>query len=71
VTEQVPGRLLDRAEVAGLLHVSEKTVARLAAAGHLDEIRVSAKSPRITPDSLERHLARHGVPTTQQGASAA
>lgn len=51
---------LTRAEVAEMLRVSETTVARLAATGDLEEVRVAPKSPRITPESVERHLARNG-----------
>jgi excisionase family DNA binding protein len=58
--EPAPGDLLSRAEVARRLRVSEHTVARLAEAGDLEEIRVAPRSPRITPDSVERHLARNG-----------
>lgn len=53
------GRLLSRDEVAGRLHVSRDTVRRLVRAGHLEEILVSPQSPRITPESVERHLARN------------
>lgn len=52
------GRLLDRSEAAERLRVSEKTVRRLAAAGHLTEVRVSERSPRITEESIEAHLQR-------------
>jgi excisionase family DNA binding protein len=56
----VTGRLLERSEVAAQLHVSERTVRRLVDAGDLDEVRVAPQSPRITADSLERHLRRNG-----------
>ena len=60
--EPVPGgRLLSRDEVAERLHVSRRTVRRLAKAGQLDEIFVAPQSPRITPESVERHLARNLV----------
>jgi excisionase family DNA binding protein len=61
--------LLDRGEAAERLHVSERTVRRLGAAGSLDEIRVSDRAVRVTEDSVERHLAERRV--NRQGASAA
>ena len=65
------GRLLDRAEAAERLHVSERTVRRLTAAGHLDEIRVSVRSPRIDEDSVERHIAERRVTRITEGTDAA
>lgn len=63
---------LTRAEVAEQLRVSETTVARLAATGDIEEVRVSPKSPRINPASVERHLARNGARNiTQTAVSAA
>lgn len=53
------GRLLDRAEVAERLHVSERTVRRLGADGRIDEVRVSDRAVRVTEASVERHLARN------------
>jgi excisionase family DNA binding protein len=61
--------LIDRAEAAERLHVSERTVRRLGAAGRLDEIRVSDRAVRVTEDSLERHLAERRV--NHQGAVSA
>jgi excisionase family DNA binding protein len=55
------GPLLERAEAAERLRVSERTVRRLAAAGHLTEVRVSDRSPRITEASVEAHIARSTV----------
>jgi excisionase family DNA binding protein len=55
------GRLLSRDEVAEQLHVSRRTVRRLAKAGQLDEILVAPQSRRITPESVQRHLARNLV----------
>lgn len=52
-------RLLSRDEVAERLHVSRRTVRRLARAGQLDETFVTPQSPRITPESVERHLERN------------
>jgi hypothetical protein len=47
-------------------------VARLAATGDIEEVRVSPKSPRINPASVERHLARNGARNiTQTAVSAA
>lgn len=51
-------RLLSRDEVAARLHVSRRTVRRL---GQLDETFVTPQSPRITPESVERHLERNRV----------
>ncbi len=53
------GRLLSRDEVAERLHVSSDTVRRLVRAGHLEEILVSPQCPRITPESVDRHLERN------------
>jgi excisionase family DNA binding protein len=55
------GRLLSREEVAERLHVSSDTVRRLVRGGHLEEILVSPQSPRITPESVDRHLERNRV----------
>jgi excisionase family DNA binding protein len=63
------GQLLDRAEVAERLHVSEMTVRRLARAGHLDEIRVSARAVRIDEDSVERHLAARRIIPSERTAA--
>ena len=60
--ELAPGsRLLSRDEVAERLHVSRRTVRCLATARQLDEILVAPQSPRITPESVERHLERNLV----------
>jgi excisionase family DNA binding protein len=67
----MPGGLLDRAEAAERLHVSEMTVRRLGRAGDLDEIRVSKRAVRITLDSIERHLASRRISHDTAGASAA
>lgn len=61
-------RMLERSEVAAQLHVSERTVRRLVAAGDLEEIRVAPQSPRITADSLARHLARNSRQTAVSAA---
>jgi excisionase family DNA binding protein len=53
------GRMLTRDEVAEWLHVSRRTVRRLAKTGQLDETFVTPQSPRITPESVERHLERN------------
>jgi excisionase family DNA binding protein len=68
--DPLTGPLLDRGEAAERLHVSERTVQRLAAAGHLDEIRVSARSPRITEASVERHLRNSGPGAQQEALTA-
>jgi excisionase family DNA binding protein len=65
------GRLLDRAEAAERLHVSERTVRRLTAAGHLTEVRVSLRAIRIDEDSVERHIAGRRVTRTTEGTGAA
>jgi excisionase family DNA binding protein len=59
---------LTRAEVARRLRVSEHTVARLAEAGDIEEVRVAPKSPRINPESVEQHLARNGKRTAVSAA---
>lgn len=51
------GRLLDRAETAERLHVSEMTVRRLGREGHLTEIRVGKRAIRITEESVNEHIA--------------
>ena len=53
------GRMMTRDEVAKRLHVSRRTVSRLAKTGQLDETFVTPQSPRITPESVERHLERN------------
>ena len=53
--------LLERAEAAERLRVSEATVRRLARAGHLTEVLVSDRSPRILESSVEAHIARRTV----------
>jgi excisionase family DNA binding protein len=55
------GRLLDRAETAARLHVSEMTVRRLGAAGRLTEVRVGERAIRIDEDSIERHIAERTI----------
>lgn len=60
---------LTRAEVAEQLKVSTATVTRLAEAGELEEVFVSAKSPRITAASLARHLERNLRHRVVQGAA--
>ena len=57
----IPSRLFDRAEAAELLHVSQDTVKRLVASGRLVETWVSDRSPRITAESIEAHLAANTV----------
>lgn len=64
-------RWLTRAEVAERLRVSETTVARLAATGDLEEVRMSPRSPRINPASVEQHLTRNGARSVAQEVSAA
>jgi excisionase family DNA binding protein len=64
------GPLLDRGEAAKRLHVSERTIRRLTAAGHLDEVRVSARTPRITVASVERHLRNSAQAGYQKAMSA-
>jgi len=44
-------------EVAGILNVSVKTVARRIAEGELEAVRVSPRKVRISADALERFLA--------------
>lgn len=65
------GALLDRAEAAERLHVSEMTVRRLGRAGDLDEIRVSKRAVRVTEESVERHITRGRITRDTEGASAA
>ena len=50
-------RLLNRLEVAERLHVSEGTVRRLAAAGHLVRVQVSARMWRVPESSVEALIA--------------
>jgi hypothetical protein len=61
--------LLTRGEVALRLRTSERTVARLAATGHLTEVRVAPGVPRITEPSLQQHLIRIGAIEPQPTAS--
>lgn len=61
-------RLLTRAEAAERLRISERTVRRLAKDGRLEEVFVSARSPRITEDSVETHghMRPRGLPAGRQ-----
>jgi excisionase family DNA binding protein len=68
-TGPVTGKLLLPGEAAERLRVSEKTVRRLVAAGHLTEVRVSERSPRITEASVEAHIASHSGPASQGSAA--
>lgn len=61
--------LLNRAEAAERLHVSEMTVRRLGRNGFLDEIRVGRRAVRVTEDSVLRHVASRRI--THEGADAA
>lgn len=63
--------LLDRAEAAERLNVSQMTVRRLGRDGCLEEIRVGKRAVRITLDSIERHLASRRISHDTEGASAA
>jgi excisionase family DNA binding protein len=63
------GRLLDRSEVADLLHVSEMTVRRLGAAGHLTEVRVGKRAVRVTEASIEAHIAARRIVRDSSPAS--
>lgn len=65
------GALLDRAEAAERLHVSEMTVRRLGRAGDLDEIRVGKRAVRVTEESIDRHIASRRITHQAEGASAA
>ena len=65
------GRLLHREEVAERLSVSVMTVRRLAAAGHLDEIRVGVRALRITEESLERHIGGRHINRDGPGSNVA
>jgi excisionase family DNA binding protein len=60
VIEQAAGDHVPRAEAARRLTVSKTTVARLAAAGKLEEIRPSPRCPRISTASIARLLSRRG-----------
>jgi len=55
------GRLLDRGEVARILHVSETTVRRLGQRGHLTEVRVSDRAIRVEAESVETFIAGRRV----------
>lgn len=57
----IPSQLYLRAEAAELLHVSQDTVKRLVASGRLVETWVSDRSPRITAESIEAHIAANTV----------
>jgi excisionase family DNA binding protein len=63
------GRLLDRGEAAERLHVSQMTVRRLGAAGHLTEVRVGERAVRIDEDSVERHIAERRITRGSEGSS--
>jgi len=55
--------LLTRAEAAGLLRLSERSVARAVADGHLQVVRCG-KAVRIRPADLEAFVAALAAPTT-------
>jgi excisionase family DNA binding protein len=67
----VSGRLLDRAEVAARLHLSEMTVRRLGRTGHLTEVRVGERAIRILEDSVEAHIAGRRIVRDGDGRDAA
>ena len=50
--------LLDRAEAAQRLHVSERTVRRYGKSGLLDERRVGPRLIRVTQDSVAALVAK-------------
>jgi len=54
--------LLTRKEAGERLHVSESTLDCLARSGDITKIRVSKRSVRIDPDSVDLFLARRRVP---------
>jgi len=51
-----------RPQLAARLGISKNTVARLAAAGDLVEVRISPQVILIDPESVQRHLARNTGP---------
>ena len=55
-----PG-LLTRGETALRLRTSERTVKRLVQLGHLAEVRVAPRTPRITEASLHAYLEQIGA----------
>ena len=62
------GRLLDRAEAAERLHVSELTVRRLTAAGDLTRYGSVCAHRGSTEDSVERSIAERRITRTTEGA---
>lgn len=63
--------LLPRAEAAELMGVSQRTVRRLVRSGDLEEVWITPQLPRITPDSLARHLERNLRRRVVEGAVSA
>src|SRR5262249_34854186 len=57
----VTGRkpLLNRRQVAELLNIHERTVARMEAAGRLPAIRIGDQTIRFDADAIDRFLAEH------------
>lgn len=62
--------LLTRGEAAERLHVSISTLRRMARAGAVDEIRVSARLIRIDPQSVDSYIASRRGATPAQGEAA-
>ncbi|UTT53752.1 helix-turn-helix domain-containing protein [Microbacterium maritypicum] len=52
-------RLLDTAEVADILHISERQVARLRQSGKLKCVRITGAAARHTPAQVEAFIAAH------------
>ena len=65
------GRLLDRAEVAERLGVSVMSVRRLAAAGHLTEVRVGKRAIRVDEESVAAFITGRRVTRSTETGDAA
>ncbi|MDJ0335352.1 helix-turn-helix domain-containing protein [Salinibacterium sp. G-O1] len=54
-----PGRLLDTAEVAELLHITPRQVARLRQSGKLKSVRITGAAARHTIAQVQGFVAEH------------
>jgi excisionase family DNA binding protein len=56
-------------ETAELLSVSLLTVRRMVADGRLDGVQVTAKSVRVTAESVQRLIQGQAIPAPRKGES--
>jgi excisionase family DNA binding protein len=61
-------KLLEKKEVAGVLHCGLRRVETLIAAGHLAAIKLGPRITRISPQALEEFIERGGARDPEGGA---